>query len=43
MPKGQPPKLKGALCNFPIDVVDIINTLSRPADSNDIVIVTLKR
>ena len=43
MPKGQSPKLKGALCNVPIDVVDICNTLPRPADSNGIVIVKLKR
>ena len=43
IPKGQSPKLKGALCNVPIDVVDICNTLPRPADSNGIVIVKLKR
>ena len=43
MPKGQSPKLKGALCNVPIDVADICNTLPRPADSNGIVIVKLKR
>ena len=43
MPKGQPPKLKGALCNVPIDAVDVCKTLSRPADSNGIVTVKLKR
>ena len=42
MPKGHSPKLKGALCNVPIDVVDVCKTLSRPADSNGIVIVKLK-
>ena len=42
MPKGQSPKLKGALCNIPIDVVDDCNTLQRPADSNGIIIVKLK-
>ena len=42
MPKGQSPKLKGALCNIPIDVVDVGNTLPRPADSNGIIIVKLK-
>ena len=42
MLKGQSPKLKGALCNVPIDVVDVCKTLSRPADSNGIVIVKLK-
>ena len=41
MPKGLPPKLKGALCNVLIDVVDICNTLPPPADSNGIVIVKL--
>ena len=43
MPKGQSPKLKGALCNVPIDVVDVCKTLPRPADNNRIVIVKLKR
>ena len=42
MPKGQPPKLKGALCNITIDVVDVCNTLPRPADRNGIIIVKLK-
>ena len=42
-PKGQSPKLKGALCNIPIDVVDVCNTLPRPADSNGIIIVKLKK
>ena len=42
MPKGHSPKLKGALCNVPIDVVDVCKTLSRSADSNGIVIVKLK-
>ena len=35
--------MKGVLCNVPIGVVDICNTLPRPADSNGIVIVKLKR
>ena len=43
MLKGQTPKLKGALCNIPIDVVDVCNTLPRPADSNGIIKVKLKR
>ena len=36
MSKGQFPKLKGALCNIPIDGVDDCNTLPRLADSNGI-------
>ena len=43
MPKGQPSKLKGALRNTFIDVVDVCNMLQRPADSNGIIIVKLKR
>ena len=43
MPKGQSPKLRGALCNVPLDEVDVCKTLPRPADSNGIVIVKLKR
>ena len=43
MPKGQSPKLKVALCNIPIDVVDVCNILPRQADSNGIIIVKIKR
>ena len=43
MPKGQPPKLKSALYDMPIDAVEVCNTLPLPADSNGIVIVKLKR
>ena len=43
MPKGQSSKLKGALRNIFTDVVDVCNMLPRPADSNDIIIVKLKR
>ena len=43
MPRGWFSKLKGALCNIPIDVVDVCNTLPRPASSNGIIIVKLKR
>ena len=41
MPKVQSPKLKGGLCNTPIYVVDVCNTLPRLADSNGIIIVKL--
>ena len=43
MPKSQCPKLKGALWNLQLDVVDVYNTLPRPADSNDIIIAKLTR
>ena len=43
MAKGQCLKLKGALCNIPIDAVDLCNTQLRPADSNGIIIVKRKR
>ena len=33
MPKGQFPKLKGAICNIPIDTSDITNVLPHGADS----------
>ena len=36
-------RLKGALCNILVDVSDVCNTLPRPAGSNDIIIVKLKR
>ena len=34
---------KGAVCNVPIDVVSICNTIPRPANINVLVIVKLKR
>jgi len=43
MPKGQAPKLKGALCNIPIDINDVSNVLPRNPDSNGIILVKLKR
>ena len=43
MPKGQAPKIKGAVCNVPIDNNDLSSILPRPADSNGIVVVKLKR
>ena len=43
MPKGQSPKMKGNICNVPIDVVDTCNSLPRASDSNGLLIVKLKR
>ena len=43
MPKGQFPKIKGSICNVPIDTADITNVLPRGADSNGLVMVKLKR
>ena len=43
MPKGKLPKLKGSLCNIPVnEVYDNCRSLPRPADSNDLLIVKLK-
>ena len=41
MLKGQFPKLKGSICNVPIDTADIVNVLPRGADSNGLVVVKL--
>ena len=44
MPKGQSPKVKGNICNIPISEIDNnCNSLPRPADSNGIIIIKLKR
>ena len=43
MPKGQFPKVKGAICNVPIDNVDVSNLLPRQAGSNGLMIIKLKR
>ena len=42
MPKGKFPKLKGSICNVPIDPADIVNVFLRGADSNGLVVVKLK-
>ena len=42
MLKGQFPKLKGSICNVPIDTADIVNVLPRGPDSNGLVVVKLK-
>ena len=44
MPKGQSPKVKGSICNIPISDIDSnCNSLPRPADSNGVIVVKLKR
>ena len=43
MPKGQSPKLKGSICNVPVDTNDVANTLPQGADSNGLVMIKLKR
>ena len=43
MPKGKLPKIKGSLCNIPVnEVYDNCKSLPRPADSNGLLIVKLK-
>ena len=42
MPKGQFPKLKEALCNVPLEHVDVSSLLPRTAVSYVLVIVKLK-
>ena len=43
MSKGQAPKMKGAICNVPINAADICNVLPRGMDNNGVVRVTLKK
>lgn len=43
MPKGQCPKLKGAICNVPVENTDICDVLPRPADCNGLILIKLKR
>ena len=44
MPKGKSSKMKGSICNVPVTENDVnYNTLLRPADSNGLLIVKLKR
>ena len=39
MPKGRSPKLKGSICNIPIESDDITNVLQCGADSTGLLIV----
>ena len=43
LPKGQQPKIKGAICNIPIDVESVSNCLPRATNNNGILFVKLKR
>ena len=43
MPKGKCQKLKGSICNVPIDTADIVNVLPGGPGSNGLVVVKLKR
>ena len=38
MPKGQSAKLKGAICNVPIDVISTSNTLPCPANNGQVIV-----
>ena len=41
--KGEFSKIKGTICNVPIESKSICNILPRPADSNGLIVVKLKR
>ena len=43
MPKGQMPKVKGSICNVPVDTNKVYNVLPRASDSTGIIMVKLKR
>ena len=40
--KGEFAKVKGSICNIPIEATDICNILPRSADSNGLIVVKLK-
>ena len=42
MPKGNSPKIKGAICNVPIDTEGVCSVLPRPACSNGLLVLKLK-
>ena len=43
MPKGQSPKIKGSVCNVPVEIMDASTLLLRQANSNGLMIIKLKR
>ena len=43
MPKGQLRKVKGAICNLPVECDEICKVLPRPPERSGIIILKLKR
>ena len=43
MPTGQSLKIKGSVCNVPVEIMDVSTLLPRQVDSNGLVIIKLKR
>ena len=43
MGKGQYPKIKGAICNIPVNVNDVVDVLPRSSHSSGILLVKLKK
>jgi len=43
MPRGQQPKIKGAVCNVPVRADSVSKCLPQGMDSNGIILVKLKR
>ena len=43
MPKGQQRKIKGAICNIPVECSQTCNVLPRPPDRSGIILLKLKR
>ena len=43
MPKGQQRKVKGAICNVPVECDNTCKVLPRPPDSSGIIMLKLKR
>ena len=41
--KGEFAKIRGSICNIPIETANICNILPRPADSNGLIVVKLKQ
>ena len=41
--KGEFVKIKGSICNIPIEAANICNVLPRPANSDRLIVVKLKR
>ena len=43
MPKGQQKKIKGAICNVPVEYDQTCNQLPRPPERSGIIMLKLKR
>ena len=43
MPNGQSPKIKGSVCNVPVEIMNVSTLLPRQTSSNGLVLIKFKK